>query len=100
GRDFHATTASAVFGVDVDEITPDLRSRAKAVNFGIVYGQQAYGLSQSLKIGFGEAQEMIDRYFAAFPAVRSYLDETVSQATEDGYAVTMFGRRRPIPELG
>ena len=99
GEDFHAETASRVFGVPVDEVTPDLRSRAKAVNFGIVYGQQAYGLSQSLEIPMAEAREMIDAYFRAYPGVRTYLDRTVAFAKEHGYAETMYGRRRPIPEL-
>ena len=99
GEDFHAETASRVFGVPVDEVTPDLRSRAKAVNFGIVYGQQAYGLSQSLDIPMGEARQMIDAYFRAYPGVRAYLDGTVAFAKEHGYAETMYGRRRPIPEL-
>ena len=99
GEDFHARTASRVFGIPVEEITPELRSRAKAVNFGIVYGQQAYGLAQSLDIPFYEAKEMIDRYFEAYPGVRHYLDEVVAQAHIDGYALTLFGRRRYIPEL-
>ncbi len=99
GEDFHAETAARVFGVPVDEVTPELRSRAKAVNFGIVYGQQAYGLSQSLGIPMAEARDMIDRYFEAYPGVRTYLDNTVEFAKRTGYAVTMYGRRRPIPEL-
>jgi DNA polymerase-1 len=99
GADFHAATAARVFGVPVSEVTPALRSRAKAVNFGIVYGQQAYGLSQSLKISRGEAQEMIDRYFAAYPDVRSYLDRLVAEAKRSLCAVTMYGRKRRIPEL-
>ena len=99
GADFHANTAARVFGVPVQDVTAQLRSRAKAVNFGIVYGQQAFGLAQSLGIGFKEAQEMIDRYFEAYPRVRAYLDETVAAAKETGYAVTMFGRKRHIPEL-
>ena len=99
GADFHASTAARVFGVSVDEVTSELRSRAKAVNFGIVYGQQAFGLSQSLGISFGEAKEMIDRYFEAYPGVRAYLDRTVALAKERGYAETMFGRKRHIPEL-
>lgn len=99
GEDFHARTASRVFGLPVDEITPQLRSRAKAVNFGIVYGQQAFGLAQSLDIPFYEAKEMIDRYFEAYPGVRRYLDDVVAQAHEVGYAETLFGRRRYIPEL-
>lgn len=99
GEDFHTSTASRVFGVPMDDVTPQMRSRAKAVNFGIVYGQQAYGLSQSLHIPFYEAKEMIDRYFEVHPGVRTYLDEVVAQAHKDGYAVTLFGRRRYIPEL-
>ena len=99
GEDFHAATAARVFGVPVDEITPGYRSRAKAVNFGIVYGQSAHGLADSLKIGRAEAQEMIDRYYAAYPRVRAYLDETVAEAHRTGVAVTMFGRKRRIPEL-
>ena len=99
GEDFHAETAARVFGVPVDEVTPQLRSRAKAVNFGIVYGQQAYGLSQVLDIPQAEAREMIDAYFRAYPGVRTYLDETVATAKGTGYAETMYGRRRPIPEL-
>ena len=88
-----------MFGIPVDEVTPALRSRAKAVNFGIVYGQQAYGLAQSLDIPFYEAKEMIDRYFEVHPGVRSYLDEVVAKAHADGFAETLFGRRRYIPEL-
>ena len=83
----------------VEEVTPELRSRAKAVNFGIVYGQQAFGLSQSLGIPFSEAKEMIERYFEAYPGVRTYLDATIAEAKERGYAETMFGRKRHIPEL-
>lgn len=99
GEDFHAETAARVFGVPVSEVTRELRSRAKAVNFGIVYGQQAYGLSQSLDIPMAEAREMIEAYFRAYPGVRTYLDRTVEEAKRKGYAETMFGRRRPIPEL-
>ncbi len=99
GADFHAATASRVFGVPVEEVTPQMRSRAKAVNFGIVYGQQAFGLAQSLEIPMAEAKQMIDRYFEAYPGVRAYLDRAVEEAKEKGYAETMFGRRRHIPEL-
>ena len=99
GADFHAATAARVFGVPVDEVTPQLRSRAKAVNFGIVYGQQAFGLASSLKIPRSEAQEMIDRYFEAYPGVRAYLDESVAKAHELGYATTMYGRKRHIKEF-
>lgn len=99
GEDFHAETAARVFGVPVSEVTPDLRSRAKAVNFGIVYGQQAYGLSQSLHISMAEARDMIDRYYEAYPGVRTFLDNVVARAKQAGYAETMYGRRRHIPEL-
>ena len=99
GEDFHAETAARVFGVQVSEVTPDLRSRAKAVNFGIVYGQQAYGLSQSLHISMAEARDMIDRYYEAYPGVRTFLDNVVARAKQTGYAETMYGRRRHIPEL-
>ena len=99
GEDFHAETAARVFGVPVSEVTPDLRSRAKAVNFGIVYGQQAYGLSQSLHISMAEARVMIDRYYEAYPGVRTFLDNVVARAKQTGYAETMYGRRRHIPEL-
>lgn len=99
GEDFHAETAARVFGVPVSEVTPDLRSRAKAVNFGIVYGQQAYGLSQSLHISMAEARDMIDRYYEAYPGVRTFLDSVVARAKQTGYAETIYGRRRHIPEL-
>ena len=99
GADFHAATAARTFGVPVEEVTPELRSRAKAVNFGIVYGQQAFGLAQSLKISRVEAQAMIDRYYDAYPGVGEYLDECVRLAHERGWAVTMYGRKRHIKEF-
>ena len=99
GQDFHAQTAARVFGVPADQVTPQMRSRAKAVNFGIVYGQQAFGLSQSLGISFGEAKDMIDAYYAAYPGVRAYLDSVVEDAKLAGYAETLYGRKRHIPEL-
>ncbi len=99
GEDFHASTAARVFGVAFEEVTPQLRSRAKAVNFGIVYGQQAYGLSQSLGVSFAEAGEMITRYYKAYPQVRRYLDETIEQARDQGWVATMYGRKRHIHEL-
>ena len=99
GRDFHATTASRVFGVPVDDVDAEQRRRAKAVNFGIVYGQTPHGRSESLGVTRAEASAMIERYFAAYPRVRQFLDETVARAHRDGSATTMFGRRRRIPEL-
>jgi DNA polymerase-1 len=99
GRDFHTATASRVFAVDPAAVDPEMRRRAKAVNFGIVYGISAHGLSESLQVGRAEAQSMIDRYFEAYPGVRAYLDRVVADAHRDGYAVTLFGRKRHIPEL-
>jgi DNA polymerase-1 len=99
GEDFHTATAARVFGLDPDAIDPEHRRRAKAVNFGIVYGQTAHGLATTLSIGHAEAQEMIDRYFAAYPGVRAYLDATVAEAHREGFAVTAYGRKRRIPEL-
>jgi DNA polymerase-1 len=99
GLDFHTQTAARVFDLDPGHLDAEHRRRAKAVNFGIVYGISAHGLSTQLRIERAEAQEMIDRYFAAYPRVRAFLDETVVHAHETGYAVTMYGRRRYIPEL-
>lgn len=99
GADFHAATAARIFHVSPDEVTPALRSRAKAVNFGIVYGQQAFGLATSLKISRKEAQEMIDRYFEAYPGVRKFLDESVQFAREHSYVPTMYGRKRHIAQI-
>ncbi len=99
GDDFHRSTAARIFGIDEADVTPDLRSRAKAVNFGIVYGQQAFGLSQSLSIPVYEAREMIDRYFDAYPGVRAYLDGLVEYVEEHGWVETFMGRRRYVPEI-
>jgi DNA polymerase-1 len=97
--DIHKITASKVFNVPLEEVTPTQRSNAKAVNFGIVYGISSYGLSQDLSISRKEAAEYIEQYFATYPKVKLYLDKLVSDAKETGYITTMFGRRRPIPEL-
>lgn len=99
GKDFHRATAARIFGIPEDEVDSHLRSRAKAVNFGIVYGQQAFGLSSLLKISVRDAQEMIDKYFEAYPSVRSFLDASVSFARERGYVETMYGRKRHIPNI-
>ena len=99
GADFHRNTAARVFDVPADEVTPQMRSRAKAVNFGIVYGQQAYGLSTSLKIGRAEAQQMIDRYFEVYPGVRTFLDAQVAFARSHGWVETMYGRKRHIKDI-
>jgi len=99
GADFHAATAARVFEVAPGAVDHEMRRRAKAVNFGIVYGISAHGLSESLGVGYAEAQATIDRYFAAYPRVREYLDELVSEAHKTGYAESLYGRRRPIREL-
>lgn len=99
GEDIHASTASRVFGVGKDEVTPLLRSRAKAVNFGIVYGMGEYSLSQDLHIQVKEAKAYIESYFEKYENVKKYLDHTVAQAKADGYVTTLFGRRRYIPEI-
>lgn len=98
-EDIHRITASQVFGVPFEEVTPLQRRNAKAVNFGIVYGISAFGLSQDLDIGRKEAQDYIDSYFATYPKIKQFLDRTVSEAKEKGYTATLFGRIRPIPEL-
>lgn len=99
GQDIHRTTASHVFGVPFDEVTDLQRRNAKAVNFGIVYGISAFGLSQDLNISRKEAQEFIDKYFETYPKIKAFLDSTVEQAKKDGYIKTLFNRIRPIPEL-
>ncbi len=97
--DIHAITASRVFGVPLEEVTPQMRRNAKAVNFGIVYGISAFGLSEGLSISRRQAQEYINNYFRTYPSIKQYLDGQISFAKEHGYVTTMFGRRRPIPEL-
>lgn len=97
--DIHSITASQVFHVPFEEVTPLQRRNAKAVNFGIVYGISSFGLSQDLSITRKEAAEYIEKYFVTYPGVKSFLNRMVSEAKEKGYAVTMFGRRRPVPEL-
>ncbi|MBR2774494.1 MAG: DNA polymerase I [Selenomonadaceae bacterium] len=99
GQDIHARTAAEVFGVPIDDVTPDLRRKAKAVNFGIVYGISDYGLSRDLHISRKEAGEYIDRYFKRYPGVKTFLDATIAQAHLSGYVTTMFGRRRYLPDI-
>ncbi|WP_436514592.1 DNA polymerase I [Ekhidna sp. To15] len=99
GRDIHATTAAKVFGVDVDNVEPNMRRKAKEVNFGIIYGISAYGLSQNLNIARGEAQEIIDSYFKEFPNVKKYMDETIEKAKKDEYVETILGRRRYLRNI-
>ena len=98
-KDIHRTTASQVFHVPFDEVTDLMRRNAKAVNFGIVYGISSFGLSQGLSISRKEAQDYINDYFKTYPKIKAFLDGLVSFAKENGYAVSIFGRRRPVPEL-
>lgn len=97
--DIHKVTASKVFNTPLDQVTKEQRSNAKAVNFGIVYGISSFGLSQGLSITSKQAGEYIKQYFETYPGVKAYLDNTVKKAKIDGYVTTLFGRRRPIPEL-
>ncbi len=98
-EDIHRITASKVFHIPLEEVTDLQRRNAKAVNFGIVYGISSFGLSQDLSISTKEAKEYIDQYFATYPGIKAFLDKLVSDAKELGYVETMFGRRRPVPEL-
>ena len=99
GQDIHRAVAAEINGVAQDEVTPEQRSAAKAVNFGIIYGQSAFGLSRSLGIGIGEAKGFIDAYFARYPGIRAFIDQCVADTRESGFAQTILGRRRAIPEL-
>lgn len=98
-KDIHRSTAAQVFHVPFDQVTAEQRSNAKAVNFGIIYGISSFGLSQGLSISRKDAQKYIDQYFETYPKIKSFLDGLVESAKEKGYAVSLFGRRRPIPEL-
>jgi len=100
GIDIHAMTASEMFSVPLEEMTPEVRRQAKAINFGVIYGISAFGLARNLRIPRKEAQGFIDRYFERFPGIRSYMDETVRFAKDNGYVKTLFGRRIHTPEIG
>lgn len=99
GEDIHAYTASLVFGVPASDVTPEMRYRAKAVNFGIIYGQQAFGLSNQLNISVSEAESFLQQYYARYPAVKRYMEQTVAEAEQSGFVTTLFQRRREIPQL-
>ncbi len=99
GDDIHTTVAARVFGVSPAEVDHQMRSRAKMVSYGLAYGMEAYGLAQRLNIPTGEASEILESYFEQFPSVRAYMDQTVAEARSKGYTLTLFGRRRQIPEL-
>jgi DNA polymerase-1 len=99
GIDVHSATASRLFNVKESDVSSEQRSQSKMVSYGLAYGMEAYGLSQRLSVGVGEASGILDAYFVAFPNVKQYMDDTVDQARKRGYTETLFGRRRPIPEL-
>jgi DNA polymerase I len=99
GKDIHSATASQVFGVDINNVDSELRRRAKTVNFGIIYGQGAFGLAQQLGISRGEAKTLIEKYFAQYPGIKRYMDETIQQAHEQGFVSTIWGRKSTCPEL-
>ncbi|MGN1219749.1 MAG: DNA polymerase I [Candidatus Cryptobacteroides sp.] len=99
GQDVHATTAAKIFGIDLSEVTADQRRIAKTANFGIMYGISAFGLSQRLKLSRAEAKKIIDDYFENFPAISSYINDTLVAARECGYVETLFGRRRYLPDI-
>ncbi|WP_299079364.1 DNA polymerase I [uncultured Ruegeria sp.] len=99
GLDIHAMTASEMFDVPLDEMTPDIRRQAKAINFGVIYGISGFGLARNLRIPRAEAQGFIDRYFERFPGIRQYMDDTIAFAKEHGYIQTLFGRKIHTPEI-
>ena len=99
GKDIHANTASKVFAVPLEEVDPDMRRKAKEVNFGIIYGMSAFGLSQNLNISRSEAAEIIEAYWKEFPSVRTYMDESIAKAKEKGYVETLLGRRRYLRNI-
>ncbi|MBR5103860.1 MAG: DNA polymerase I [Bacteroidales bacterium] len=99
GQDVHAITASRIFGIPLGDVTSDQRRIAKTANFGIMYGISSFGLAQRLKIGRGEAKKIIEDYFANFPAISSYIEDTLTAARENGYVETIFGRKRYLPDI-
>jgi DNA polymerase-1 len=99
GLDIHTATAARVFGLPPEKVDPGLRSRAKMVNYGLAYGMNAWGLASRLDIAPDEAEEIMEGYFASFPAIREYLDKQVARAAAEGFTETLLGRRRYIPEL-
>ena len=98
-RDVHTHTASLIFGVNENEVTPEMRGNAKTVNFGIIYGISAFGLSKGLNIDPGSAQQFIDSYFERYPRVKVYMEDKIEEARSSGYVTTLFNRRRYIPEI-
>jgi DNA polymerase-1 len=99
GNDIHAATAAKIFGVEIKDVTREMRSRAKTANFGIIYGISSFGLSERLTIGRKEAKELIDGYFNSYPGIKVYMDESIKKARDLGYVTTMFGRKRYLPDI-
>jgi DNA polymerase-1 len=99
GNDIHAATAAKIFGVEIKDVTREMRGRAKTANFGIIYGISSFGLSERLNIGRKEAKDLIDGYFSSYPGVKTYMDESIRKAREKGYVTTMFGRRRYLRDI-
>jgi DNA polymerase-1 len=99
GNDIHAATAAKIFGVEINDVTREMRSRAKTANFGIIYGISSFGLSERLTIGRKEAKELIDGYFNSYPGVKVYMDESINKARDVGYVTTMFGRKRYLRDI-
>src|SRR5690606_24431603 len=99
GQDIHAATAARVNGVAIDQVTREMRSHAKMVNFGIIYGISAFGLAERLNISRTEAKELIDTYFEKYPGIKTYMDSQIQFARDNGYVATMFGRRRYLADI-
>jgi DNA polymerase-1 len=99
GEDIHQATASLIFDIPLNEVTKEQRYKAKTVNFGIIYGQSAFGLSETLSIPRSEAKAIIDAYYEKFPTIRKFMDDTIHTARETGIVITEFGRIRPLPEI-
>jgi DNA polymerase-1 len=99
GKDIHQATAAEVFGLELQSVTSEQRRRAKAINFGLIYGMSAFGLAKQLQLGRSEAQQYIETYFERYPGVKDYMDNTRAQAAEQGYVKTLFGRRLYLPEI-
>lgn len=99
GKDIHLSTAAEVYGVCEDKVTPEMRSAAKAVNFGIIYGISDFGLAKQLKVKKTEAAEFIIKYFEKHKGVKAFIDRTIAEARENGYVTTMLGRKRPLPDI-
>ena len=99
GLDIHRATAAEINEISLTEVTKQMRQEAKATNFGIIYGQGPHGLSQAAGIPYARAGEFIKKYFAAYPSVKKMMDSSIKEAQEKGYAITLFGRKRPLPEI-